>query len=1299
MADKTLPPVAIGDSLAVGMRDANKIPGLGRVGAGPKEVLDMIKRFSMENSLSGRDVFIGTGMPNIPEQKKFIEEQIDFVKKQGGNPILMGVGPGTKKKPTTGQNEFLAGLAERKGLPYMGPLANSFPDITKDPMGLHLRGPQYKQLFKQYAKPQSQQVQPQVQPDSRAPRSADLLSQFTGAVMQAESLGKRYDKSGKLLTSKAGAMGEMQVMPGTVRDPGFGVRPAKDNSPDELARVGRDYAATMLRRYNNDPTAAAVAYNWGPGNADKWVKRGADFGALPKETQNYVTRITGQMGIPIAAKRAPAPKRADTPPMPRAEAPVDYKPGSTLESAPRTAQQQPPQQDQITRADMERLGPNYQAAFAAVTLADSREDDDEYDDDETIAERYMERREMQLAQEESTLEEEEPARTSPLASLELSYQSPFPQEQPVMMAKGGEAKSALRRMYESAVPAQVRTFAETALMPEDKRAASTITEQNFTDEEQRQILDTIVNARKRRMEERGLTTVVDPAVAAQAKKRLKKALSLSPASIKELEESQRKRKIEDKYFLSGKGTVFYGDYPNAFTGKVGAPVQNLRDSTIGREGAMRNTLGRFVYETTPEGKINIKEQYDFADDLAQELNQRPSSAYEGMSTTQKLNALLMDTLHNPLDKPNELRPNPTFSYGISTLPSRAGSAFIGSKGRPVDVTIDPRELMPGYAGYANGGVVRRAEGSPIYGEGVDTGPITADTRRAFANRQSFNPREALAALKRIGMEGVSNLESLARGSVAGVPGVVGDFESIFRDDKARRFATSAEIERQRLPQRMTAPTRESQGFVEIGTAIDPNIALKAAKPVARATKRIAKELGPTAAAQLERLAPAAQPMYVVKPKGGVFYPEGSGSNLDNYLETVSELVLRNSPNIPGKEAKRVKDLIVNKGRKYFTTTYATGDDPIREALIEGRISLVGRDAKALPRELLRAAQDGDPEALRKIDELYDIRSNIRGEVVSPSTTNDKWMDKITEVRRKQNELMRQEGVPDEFLNTALMHKTLPELREPFPSEASKMLADLLEKKRGPVIDQEKTILEAVKRGQPIYDVRIAGPEFDILSDSTAAQGIASLSLKDIEKMSYPEMIIRGAQNTLLNRSTEELLKAAREGKSVPKKFFSEGVTPIKGLENTGWVSVDTPFAVQLEGAAMRHSVGDYAKKEGYGHGGKEGFLTGKAKVFSLRPEKAEPVITVESRVDPDGLYISQVKSLYNSVPTPEEKAQIFKLFDNLRDKYGALDFKAKLEPEAYKFTRTGQSIEKDIPKVNWYDEYSNYLQYRNKGAE
>jgi hypothetical protein len=123
------------------------------------------------------------------------------------------------------------------------------------------------------------------------------------------------------------------------------------------------------------------------------------------------------------------------------------------------------------------------------------------------------------------------------------------------------------------------------------------------------------------------------------------------------------------------------------------------------------------------------------------------------------------------------------------------------------------------------------------------------------------------------------------------------------------------------------------------------------------------------------------------------------------------------------------------------------------------------------------------------------------------------------------------------------------------------------------------------------------------------------------------------------------------------------------------------------------------KKTGYGHGGKEGFLSGKAKVFSRRPEGNQPVTTVEGRVDPEGLYISQVKAPYNSLPTPDETREVFKLFDKLRDTYGSLQFKSSSAPEVYTFTREGKKIEKGAPQVNWAEEYSNYLQYRNKGAE
>ena len=72
------------------------------------------------------------------------------------------------------------------------------------------------------------------------------FEELVAAVKQAESRDKRYKDDGKTLTTSAkGALGEMQVMPKTIKDPGFGVTPARDKSPDEIARVGVDYLQAM----------------------------------------------------------------------------------------------------------------------------------------------------------------------------------------------------------------------------------------------------------------------------------------------------------------------------------------------------------------------------------------------------------------------------------------------------------------------------------------------------------------------------------------------------------------------------------------------------------------------------------------------------------------------------------------------------------------------------------------------------------------------------------------------------------------------------------------------------------------------------------------------------------------------------------------------------------------------------------------------------------------------------------------------------------------------------------------------
>lgn len=106
-------------------------------------------------------------------------------------------------------------------------------------------------------------------------------------IEKKESGGRRYDKSGNVLTSPKGAMGEMQVMPQTARDPGFGIRPAREGDMDDLARVGRELYTKLYEKYK-DPKLAAAAYNWGSGNVDKWLVAGGDESRLPAETRQYI---------------------------------------------------------------------------------------------------------------------------------------------------------------------------------------------------------------------------------------------------------------------------------------------------------------------------------------------------------------------------------------------------------------------------------------------------------------------------------------------------------------------------------------------------------------------------------------------------------------------------------------------------------------------------------------------------------------------------------------------------------------------------------------------------------------------------------------------------------------------------------------------------------------------------------------------------------------------------------------------------------------------------------------------------
>ncbi|WP_135468588.1 lytic transglycosylase domain-containing protein, partial [Crenalkalicoccus roseus] len=114
-----------------------------------------------------------------------------------------------------------------------------------------------------------------------ASRRFDVPERWIREVMRQESGGRPH------VTSRAGAMGLMQVMPGTYRELqaryGLGDDPYH---PYDSIMAGTAYIREMYELYGSP--AFLAAYNAGPRRLEDylWSSRG-----LPAETRNYVARI------------------------------------------------------------------------------------------------------------------------------------------------------------------------------------------------------------------------------------------------------------------------------------------------------------------------------------------------------------------------------------------------------------------------------------------------------------------------------------------------------------------------------------------------------------------------------------------------------------------------------------------------------------------------------------------------------------------------------------------------------------------------------------------------------------------------------------------------------------------------------------------------------------------------------------------------------------------------------------------------------------------------------------------------
>jgi len=222
------------------------------------------------------------GMPQLPEDVGIAQNPVSPMQMAGGGIIAFAPGGDVDDDDDDNDESYEDYLDELQRSKLESMILNTYQDTDTGGAGIVYAEPM----------PQSAAVRTKATTKEKEEKKPDdLVKRLQAQIMTKESGGRRYDKEGNLLTSSKGALGEMQVMPYTSRDPGFGIKPAKSSDPDELRRVGDEYAAAMYNRYG-DPKLAMIAYNMGPGATDKWLASGADPRKLPKETQGYIRGVS-----------------------------------------------------------------------------------------------------------------------------------------------------------------------------------------------------------------------------------------------------------------------------------------------------------------------------------------------------------------------------------------------------------------------------------------------------------------------------------------------------------------------------------------------------------------------------------------------------------------------------------------------------------------------------------------------------------------------------------------------------------------------------------------------------------------------------------------------------------------------------------------------------------------------------------------------------------------------------------------------------------------------------------------------
>ena len=217
------------------------------------------------------------------------------------------------QKQTFEKNELvqvIRFLNQLKLSEYTDPFFAKFLDQAKEPADFALIGKLAKEVgnsrYMVQANKDAQQKSGAYLSDSGYPVMSKMPGQPEKSLIH--SIIYRESMFNTNASSPAGALGMMQLMPGTAK---MMAKKANDlytparltQDPAFNIRMGASYLQLMLDQYDGSYPLAIAAYNAGPGNVDKWIaslgdprRQGVDLidwlEQIPiYETRNYVQRV------------------------------------------------------------------------------------------------------------------------------------------------------------------------------------------------------------------------------------------------------------------------------------------------------------------------------------------------------------------------------------------------------------------------------------------------------------------------------------------------------------------------------------------------------------------------------------------------------------------------------------------------------------------------------------------------------------------------------------------------------------------------------------------------------------------------------------------------------------------------------------------------------------------------------------------------------------------------------------------------------------------------------------------------